>query len=55
MFYLFCVVKGNILLGWFAVGGFIFNELYLVTPNFWKGNTKAKQSVEASEFFFNGI
>lgn len=42
MLYLFHVVKGNILLGLFAVGGFIFNDLYLVTPKFWKGNTKAK-------------
>lgn len=56
VFYLFHVVKGSILLGLFAIGGFIFNEFYLITPKFWKGSTKAKQPVEASDFilfFFN--
>lgn len=50
------MVKGSILLGLFAIGSFIFNELYLVTPKFWKGSTNAKHSVKASKvwiFFLN--
>lgn len=48
MFY-FHVTKGNILLCFQAIGGFIFNEHYLLTLKFLKGNAKAKQSVESSK------
>lgn len=51
MFYLFHLLKGKILLSLFAIEGFTFNELYFITHGFWKSNTKAKQSVEASELF----
>lgn len=52
MFYLFHVTKGNILLCLQAIGGFIFKEHYLLTLKFLKGNTKAKQSVEASRSIY---